>query len=183
MSSKSLLDHDLVNFYFPREMLGLAGSPGRAMSTRGQREAARSQAHVLTGRVRRWEKKCVANPRARATRTRDSTARTPPTDRSSQTDRSRPARPPRTSPALRWVPGAEKSKCEVLRWVPMAENGADVESSPNERRALYEPVPLAEVVHLPSAAPGSTPALIPAATATTATATAAAPPPEKRPRR
>ena len=26
------------------------------MSTRGQREAARTQAHVLTGRVRRWEK-------------------------------------------------------------------------------------------------------------------------------
>ena len=63
----------------------------------------------------------------------------------------------------------------------MAENGADVESSPNERRAMYEPVPLAEVVHLPPAAPGSTPAPIPAATA--ATAAAAAPPPEKRPRR
>ena len=63
----------------------------------------------------------------------------------------------------------------------MAENGADVESNPNERRAMYEPVPLAEVVHLPAAAPGSTPAPIPDATA--ATAAAAAPPPEKRPRR
>lgn len=59
-------------------MLGLAGTLDRAMSTRGQREAARTQAHVITGRVRRWEKKCVANPRARATRTRDATARSPP---------------------------------------------------------------------------------------------------------
>jgi hypothetical protein len=65
----------------------------------------------------------------------------------------------------------------------MAENGADVESSPNERRAMYEPVPLAEVVRLPPAAPGSTPAPIPAATAETAAAAAAAPTPEKRPRR
>ena len=29
------------------------------MSTRGQREAARTQAHVLTGRVRRWEKRWI----------------------------------------------------------------------------------------------------------------------------
>lgn len=64
----------------------------------------------------------------------------------------------------------------------MAENGADVESSPNERRAMYEPVPLAEVVHLPSAAPGSAPGSAPAPIRAV-TPAAAAPPPEKRPRR
>ena len=74
-------------------MLGLAGTLDRAMSTRGQREAARTQAHVITGRVRRWEKKCVANLRARATPTRDSTARSPPTDPARLTDPDRASSP------------------------------------------------------------------------------------------
>mmetsp|Transcript_8942 Transcript_8942/g.25006 ORF Transcript_8942/g.25006 Transcript_8942/m.25006 type:complete len:82 (+) Transcript_8942:12-257(+) len=68
------------------------------MSTRGQREAARTQAQILEGRVRHWEKK--------------------------------------------WTPADGKNKSSVYKWMP-AEG--DVESSPSERAAQFEAVPIGEV--------------------------------------
>jgi hypothetical protein len=113
------------------------------MSTRGQREAARTQAHVITGRVRRWEK--------------------------------------------RWIHGGD-SGADALRWIPAVDaNGRDVESTPNERRAAFEVVPLAECVVSAAAKPTAHDAVAAAVAAATTgggtNAEAGETPTAKRPRR